>query len=63
MPRTRRICRGDRLPRSAADDRRAMVGSIMIDRPYDVNVCDVALPQVPERKNDLVAGHSELPAP
>ena len=35
----------------------------MIDPTYDGQVFNVVLPDVPERKADLVAGRYELPAP
>lgn len=35
----------------------------MIDLNYDGEVFDIALSDVPEKKNDLVNGHYELPAP
>ncbi len=45
------------------DDWRAMVDSVMIDTAYDGQVFNVVLADVPEKKNDLVAGEYELPAP
>lgn len=44
-------------------DWRAMVDVVMIDTAYDGEVFDIALSDVPERKDDLVEGHYELPAP
>lgn len=35
----------------------------MIDFNYDGEVFNIALSDVPEKKNDLVNGHYELPAP
>jgi DNA modification methylase len=45
------------------DDWRAMVDSVMIDPAYDGQVFKVALADVPERKDELVGGSYELPAP
>ncbi|MBE3133467.1 MAG: site-specific DNA-methyltransferase, partial [Acidobacteria bacterium] len=47
----------------AIEDWRAMVDCVMIDPAWDGRVFNVALADVPERKNDLVQGHYELPAP
>lgn len=44
-------------------DWRAMVDVVMIDTAYDGRVFNIALSDVPERKDDLVAGRYELPAP
>jgi len=44
-------------------DWRAMVDVVLIDTAYDEEVFNIALSDVPERKDDLVAGHYELPAP
>jgi len=44
-------------------DWRAMVDVVMIDTSYDGEVFDIALSDVPERKDDLVEGRYELPAP
>ncbi len=35
----------------------------MIDAAYDGEVFDITLSDVPERKDDLVTGRYELPAP
>jgi hypothetical protein len=40
-----------------------MVDSVMIDPAYDGQVFKVALADVPERKDELVGGSYELPAP
>jgi hypothetical protein len=40
-----------------------MVDVVMIDTAYDGDVFDIALSDVPERKDDLVEGLYELPAP
>jgi len=45
------------------DDWRAMVDCVMMDSAYDGQVFNVALSDVPERKQDLVNGTYELPAP
>jgi DNA modification methylase len=45
------------------DDWRAMVDCVMIDPAYDGRVFNVVLSDVPERKQDLVRGRYELPAP
>ncbi|HEY8345262.1 MAG TPA: DNA methyltransferase, partial [Bacillota bacterium] len=44
-------------------DWRSMVDCVMIDTAYDGKVFNVVLSDVPERKNDLVNGSYELPAP
>lgn len=44
-------------------DWRAVVDCILIDTQYDGNVFNVALADVPERKQELVSGRYELPAP
>lgn len=44
-------------------DWRAMVDCVMIDLDYDGEVFDIDLSDVPERKDDLVEGRYELPAP
>ncbi|NVM24093.1 MAG: hypothetical protein HWN68_20230, partial [Desulfobacterales bacterium] len=36
---------------------------VLIDTAYDGDIFNIALSDVPERKNDLVSGHYELPAP
>ena len=45
------------------DDWRAMVDCVMIDPAYNGLVLQVALADVPLRKQDLVKGAYELPAP
>lgn len=42
---------------------RAMVDSVMIDPAHDGNVFNIALADVPSRKQDYVQGKYELPAP
>lgn len=44
-------------------DWRSMVDCVMIDPTYDGKVFNVALSDVPERKDDFVQGKYELPAP
>ena len=44
-------------------DWRAMVDVVLIDLAYDGEIFDITLSDVPERKNDLVSGTYELPAP
>jgi hypothetical protein len=44
-------------------DWRAMVDVVLIDTAYDGEVFGITLSDVPERKNDLVAGRYQLPAP
>ena len=44
-------------------DWRAMVDVVLIDTAYDGEVFDIDLSDVPERRDDLVDGHYELPAP
>ncbi|MGD0918367.1 MAG: DNA methyltransferase [Thermodesulfobacteriota bacterium] len=45
------------------DDWRAMVDSVMIDSSYDGSVFNITFSDVPEKKNDLVTGRYEFPAP
>ena len=45
------------------DDWRQMVDSVMIDPAYDGKVFNIALSDVPEKKDDFVQGKYELPAP
>jgi DNA modification methylase len=45
------------------DDWRSMVDCVMIDTCYNGEVFNVALSDVPEKKNDLVTGTYELSAP
>lgn len=49
--------------RAQITDWRAVVDCILIDPAYNGQVFNVALADVPERKQDLVAGRYELPAP
>ncbi len=49
--------------RAHITDRRAVVDCILIDTQHDGEVFSVALSDVPERKQDLVQGSYELPAP
>lgn len=51
------------LFRAQITDWRAVVDCILIDTNYDGEVFNVALADVPERKQDLVEGRYELPAP
>ncbi len=44
-------------------DWRSQVDCVMIDTAYDGNVFNVALTDVPEKKNDLIEGSYTLPAP
>lgn len=44
-------------------DWRATVDVILIDTAYDGQVFDITLSDVPEKKDDLVQGRYELPAP
>ena len=45
------------------EDWRSMVDTIMIDTAYNGDVFNIALADVPKRKNDLVEGEYELEAP
>ncbi len=45
------------------DDWRSMVDTVMIDSAYNGEVFNIVLADVPERKDDLVAGSYELDAP
>jgi hypothetical protein len=49
--------------RAEIPDWRAVVDSVLIDTDHDGKVFNVALADVPERKQDLVTGRYELPAP
>lgn len=49
--------------RAQIDDWRAVVDCILIDTDYDGTVFNVALTDIPARKQDLVEGSYELPAP
>lgn len=50
------------LFRAQIDDWRAVVDCILIDTDYDGKVFNIALSDVPEKKQDLVSGRYELPA-
>lgn len=49
--------------RAQITDWRAVVDCILIDTQYDGQVFNIALADVPERKQDLVSGRYELPVP
>jgi len=49
--------------RAKIEDWRAVVDCIMVDTDYDGEVFNVALSDIPARKQDLVEGRYELPAP
>lgn len=51
------------LFRAKIADWRAMVDCVIIHLDYDSEVFDINLSDVPERKDDLVAGRYELQAP
>ena len=51
------------LFKATITDWRAMVDCVMIDTAYEGGVFNIARSDVPERKDDLVAGRYELPAP
>src|SRR5690606_156050 len=51
------------LFRAKIPDWRSMVDCVMIDAAYDGSVFNVSHSDVPERRDDLVAGRYELPAP
>lgn len=40
-----------------------MVDVVLIDTAYDGEVFNITLSDVPEKKDELVAGHYQLPAP
>ena len=48
------------LFKAQISDWRAMVDVVLIDTAYDGEVFNIALSDVPQRKNDLVSGHYEL---
>jgi hypothetical protein len=62
-PRSSSAWRWPPLFKAHIPDWRAMVDVIMIDTAYDGEVFNIVLSDVPERKDDLVVGHYELPAP
>lgn len=49
--------------RAEIPDWRAVVDCVLIDADHDGGIFKVALADVPERKQDFVAGRYELPAP
>lgn len=49
--------------RASIPDWRAVVDCVLIDTQHNGNIFNVTLADVPARKQDLVAGHYELPAP
>lgn len=49
--------------RAEIPDWRAVVDCVLIDTDHDGEVFNIAVADVPERKQDLVAGSYELPAP
>ena len=51
------------LFKATITDWRAMVDCVMIDTAYSGEIFNIVLSDVPERKNDLVAGRYELDAP
>lgn len=51
------------LFKAKVTDWRSMVDCVMIDTAYNGDIFNVALSDVPEKKNSLVAGTYELPAP
>ncbi len=51
------------LLRAKIPDWRSMVDCVMIDASHDGEVFNVSLSDVPERRDDLVAGRYEVPAP
>ncbi len=53
----------DGVLRAEVDDWRAMVDCVLIDAQHDGQVFNVTLADVPERKQDLVAGRYEIEAP
>lgn len=51
------------LFRAQIEDWRAVVDCVMVDADYDGKVFNVVLSDIPPRKQDLVSGSYELPAP
>ena len=51
------------VSRAQIEDWRAVVDCVMVDTDYDGKVFNVALSDIPPRKQDLVSGSYELPAP
>ena len=58
-----RLAQQSGVLRPQVEDWRAMVDCVMIDRAYDGKVFDVALSDVPAKKDGLVSGTYALPAP
>ena len=59
----KRLSAQDGVLRAEVADWRAVVDCVLIDSDYDGAVFNVTLSDVPPRKQDLVAGRDELPAP
>jgi DNA modification methylase len=59
----KRLSAQDGVLRAEVADWRAVVDCVLIDSDYDGAVFNVTLADVPPRKQDLVAGRYELPAP
>lgn len=53
----------DGVLRAEVDDWRAMVDCVLVDAAHDGHVFNVTLADVPARKQDLIVGRYELPAP
>jgi len=58
-----RLAQQEGVLKPQIEDWRAMVDCVMIDPAYNGEVFNVALSDVPEKKNDLVEGSYILPAP
>jgi len=58
-----RLSQQNSLLQPKIEDWRSMVDCVMIDPNYDGKLFNISLSDVPEKKNDLVSGKYELPAP
>ncbi len=58
-----RLKKDETLFSAKISDWRAMVDVVLIDTDYNGSVFNIVHSDVPERKNDLVQGKYELPAP
>jgi hypothetical protein len=58
-----RLSQQNGLLQPKIEDWRSMVDCVMIDPNYDGKIFNISLSDVPEKKNDLVSGKYEFPAP
>ena len=62
LPSVERLEIDKQLLKARIPDWRAMVDVVLVDADYDGEVFNIALSDVPEKKDDLVAGCYELSA-